>query len=209
MKISLITAFGIIFAASLTAALDKADEEGKIWLMRLNVNSKCISTFCKLFSFWIAIKNTNHIEGDMILSEEQYDNLFFQMRNGLTNEKYYWPNGIVPIAMNSNHTTEQQEYIERAIKKIESVSCIKFIPRTIEDNFIQLTVSMTIVLFTILSSKYLTLAICRRGVVVIRKLVINVVNKWWICNRPQLAPDAFWSVQSSMNFYMVSHLIQN
>lgn len=77
----------------------------------------------------------------MILTDEQKDNLFFPIRNGLIPETYRWTENIVPYAMSPNHTEKQQNDIKKAMKKIESISCIRFVPRTNQKDYIQFTVS--------------------------------------------------------------------
>ncbi|XP_055298042.1 seminal metalloprotease 1-like [Sitodiplosis mosellana] len=81
----------------------------------------------------------NHYEGDMLLNKDQLDALSSPERNGLINEKYRWPNKTVPYQLSANHTKEQQDYIEVGLKTLESVSCLKFVRRTNETQFVNLT----------------------------------------------------------------------
>lgn len=76
----------------------------------------------------------------MVLTKEQKEALFSRTRNGLILSKYRWPNKTVPYQLSSNHTKEQQDYIELALKTMESVSCLKFIKRTNEEDYVLLTV---------------------------------------------------------------------
>lgn len=103
---------------------------------------KLIEDLTQLTIKLISIDTSNGIsfDGDMILTEDQLDNLFSPARNGRIDEDFRWPNGIVPYAMNESHTKEQQDHIEKAFRKIESVSCIKFVPRTNENDYIQIMV---------------------------------------------------------------------
>ncbi|XP_031629453.1 seminal metalloprotease 1-like [Contarinia nasturtii] len=78
-------------------------------------------------------------EGDMVLTQEQIEAIFSPARNGLILEKYRWPNKTVAYQLNANHTKEQQDFIEIALKKLESVSCLKFVRRTNEEKFVNLT----------------------------------------------------------------------
>lgn len=77
----------------------------------------------------------------MLLSKKQLEELFSPARNGLISTKYRWPNEIVPYQLSMNHTQEQRDYIELALKTIESVSCVKFVRRTNEANYVDVTVS--------------------------------------------------------------------
>ena len=77
----------------------------------------------------------------MILTEEQMDELFSPARNGLISTKYRWPNKTVPYRLTHEHTREQRDYIELAVRKIESVSCLKFVRQTNQPAYIQITVS--------------------------------------------------------------------
>lgn len=76
----------------------------------------------------------------MILTQEQEDVLFSRTRNGLISKKYRWTNKTVPYQLSSDHSKEEQDYIEKGLKTLESVSCLKFVRRTNERDFIELTV---------------------------------------------------------------------
>lgn len=56
------------------------------------------------------------VEGDMRLTEEQMEDLFSPARNGLIKTKYRWPNKTVPYELNINHSKEQNDHIELALK---------------------------------------------------------------------------------------------
>lgn len=103
----------------------------------------------KRFSNWILFSFVSiivgeygdHFEGDMILDKVQMDDLFLQGRNGLLSTQYRWPNRIIPYRLSNGFTTKQKHYIELALNDIESVSCLKFVQRTNQKNFIDITVS--------------------------------------------------------------------
>lgn len=80
-------------------------------------------------------------DGDMILDDEQMEDLFSPARNGLVSTKYRWPNKTLIYQMSEQHTKEQRDYIEKALKTLESVSCVKFVKRTNEQNYVEITVS--------------------------------------------------------------------
>lgn len=77
----------------------------------------------------------------MILSQEQHVDISMPTRNGLIETKYRWPNKTMPYQLSSNHTQEQRDHIELALRTLESVSCVKFVRRTNEVDFVQLNVS--------------------------------------------------------------------
>lgn len=84
----------------------------------------------------------------MILNEHQLATLSSN-RNGLIKVDYRWPNKTVPYQLNPNHTTAQNEYILLALDVLEAVSCIRFRPRTTENNYVQMGVSVFGILFRI------------------------------------------------------------
>lgn len=77
----------------------------------------------------------------MLLSKEQIDLLFHQPRNGRRDERYRWPNNIVPYKLSLDHSRKQRKHIESALKRIESVSCIKFVRHTNEADYIEVQVN--------------------------------------------------------------------
>lgn len=75
----------------------------------------------------------------MILNQEQMN--YLNIRIGLTDTKYRWQNKTVPYSLAPENTDEQVKQIKRAIDNLESVSCLKFVERTNENDFIQIYVS--------------------------------------------------------------------
>lgn len=62
-------------------------------------------------------------------------------RTGLIAENYRWPNLVVPIQLAEGHyNAEQEAHVYKALRTIESVSCLTFVNRTTEVNFVELTV---------------------------------------------------------------------
>lgn len=78
----------------------------------------------------------------MILNEDQLAALSTSGRNGLIDEKYRWPNKTVAYQLSQNHTKAQQDFIEKGLRTLESVSCLKFVRRTNETKYVNLTVSI-------------------------------------------------------------------
>lgn len=85
----------------------------------------------------------------MELSEEQID-VVFGNRNALIDEDYRWPNAIVSYELSKNHSAGQNERILKAMKTIESVSCVKFRPRTNETDYVQFKVYVHEIFFLFL-----------------------------------------------------------
>lgn len=83
----------------------------------------------------------DYFEGDMILTEEEIDELLSPARNGLILKAYRWPNKTLPYRLTYEHTKEQRDYIELALRKIETVSCVKFVRQTNQMEYIEITVS--------------------------------------------------------------------
>lgn len=85
---------------------------------------------------------SSQFEGDIILNQEQHDYIFLgKNRNGMIEANYRWPNNTLPYKLNPNHTAEQNDYIKKALDKLESVSCLKFVPYTNQTDYIQLEVN--------------------------------------------------------------------
>lgn len=76
----------------------------------------------------------------MILNQDQLKAIASptssSLKNGLIDQKYRWPNKTVPYQLSSAHTKEQQDYIEEALRQLEAVSCVKFVRRTNETNYV-------------------------------------------------------------------------
>ncbi|KFB47517.1 AGAP012881-PA-like protein [Anopheles sinensis] len=81
----------------------------------------------------------------MVLSDEQQD----AVNKGYTSIvddsiTYKWPNGVVPYALdNSVFSLTQRNSIESALQEIELVSCVRFVRRTTEKDYIFVTGSAT------------------------------------------------------------------
>ncbi|XP_055527782.1 zinc metalloproteinase nas-4-like [Wyeomyia smithii] len=70
---------------------------------------------------------SGNFEGDMVLSNEQRS-IRNHNRNGLLNEKYRWPNNTVHYKIiPENFTSEQIDYIHKALNTIANVSCLTFV----------------------------------------------------------------------------------
>lgn len=86
-----------------------------------------------------------YFEGDMILATANQTTKANVSLNGLVNPIYRWPNTRrVPYELNAGHTFQQQRYIEYCLRVLSRMSCVKFVRRTIESDYIRLTVSVKI-----------------------------------------------------------------
>lgn len=85
----------------------------------------------------------DHFEGDMILTDEQLDALSSPERNGIISPTVRWPNKTVIYEIGAEFvSTLDRDSFVRGMKAIESVSCIKFRPRTNEKDYVRITVRL-------------------------------------------------------------------
>lgn len=88
-------------------------------------------------------EKSGQFEGDILLNERQRDAIESgNTRNGLIDLSKRWPNKVVPVRLNSNHTKEQHAFIDKALRTLESISCIKFVWHTNQVHFIGMQVSI-------------------------------------------------------------------
>lgn len=82
---------------------------------------------------------SGQFEGDIVLNADQINDL--HLRNALDEEKYSWPNNTVVYELSAGEFDPAMGfYIREALDEIEAVTCLKFIPRKEEENYIQVTV---------------------------------------------------------------------
>lgn len=63
-------------------------------------------------------------------------------RTGLIDERYRWPNNTVPVLLTEGQfDAAQEQHVYKALRTIESISCLRFVNRTLEQNFVRMTVS--------------------------------------------------------------------
>ncbi|KFM81506.1 Astacin-like metalloprotease toxin, partial [Stegodyphus mimosarum] len=77
------------------------------------------------------MENPNLIDGD-IIPEDDNDN-----RNAIVEESKLWSMGRIPYVISSN-LTDQIPLIKQAMENIENNTCIQFVPRTIEMDYINI-----------------------------------------------------------------------
>lgn len=129
-------------AFSLPLETNQAARNGKIFIKCINKWDHSNWTDQILVSKVFGSKNGDLVEGDMLLTDEQKEDLFSPARNGLIKTKYRWPNKTaIPFDFNPNHSKEQNDHIKLALKTIESVSCVRFVERTTEQEYISIMVT--------------------------------------------------------------------
>ncbi|XP_052892120.1 zinc metalloproteinase nas-14-like [Anopheles moucheti] len=80
------------------------------------------------------------VSEDLVLRSEQVHSLWGHKRSTLASTSSRWPGGIVLFSIFEQHFTSAQiEHIEKAMAHIESHSCVKFVKRTVESNFVNIT----------------------------------------------------------------------
>lgn len=90
-------------------------------------------------------------EGDMDLTDDQLAAIIGE-RNVINGDNYRWPNNTVPYVLSEKHTKEQHEFIVKAMKEIESHTCITFKERSNENDYLQFEVGY----FCLFHDPYLT-----------------------------------------------------
>jgi len=76
-------------------------------------------------------------QGDMVLSEKQERVLKGMDRTGLVDVNMRWPDRVIPYVISDVFNAAQVDYIERGLRELERVSCLTFVPRTNEVNYVR------------------------------------------------------------------------
>ncbi|XP_040152821.1 zinc metalloproteinase nas-4 isoform X1 [Anopheles arabiensis] len=71
----------------------------------------------------------SYVEGDMLIDRPEG-------RNGLSNTATRWPNGVVPFVISGNFDAKGMQLIEQAINEYHTKTCIRFVPRMGEKNYV-------------------------------------------------------------------------
>lgn len=95
----------------------------------------------KIKNFRLAGELNDKFQGDIILTKKQEEELFGLHRTGLVNENYRWPNNTVVYEISTAFAQDRVESIELGLRRIEEVTCIRFVKRTTEVNYVYVTVS--------------------------------------------------------------------
>jgi len=78
-------------------------------------------------------------QGDMVLTEDQKRMLLGTDRTGLIDTRYRWPERIVPYTISSVFDAQQLAHIQRGLREIENATCIRFVERTDEVSYVDVT----------------------------------------------------------------------
>uniref|UniRef100_A0A182PSQ9 Metalloendopeptidase n=1 Tax=Anopheles epiroticus TaxID=199890 RepID=A0A182PSQ9_9DIPT len=71
----------------------------------------------------------SYVEGDILIDRPGG-------RNGLSNTATRWPKGVVPFVISGNFDAKGMQLIEQAINEYHTKTCIRFVPRMGEANYI-------------------------------------------------------------------------
>lgn len=74
-----------------------------------------------------------YLEGDILIPKRS-----LIMKNGVTSQSSRWPNGIVPYEIRGNFNARDMSHIEHAINEYHRRTCIRFVPRTNEQDYISI-----------------------------------------------------------------------
>lgn len=146
---------------------------------------KCSLVKLNWFSSWSGGEYGNHFEGDIAMTPEQLNAIKISSRNGIINTKYRWPNKTVTYRLSPHHSRRQNHMIEHAMQLLEFVSCVKFVERTDEMNYLQFTVSFHD--FSFIKIHCQQVKIFRREILaVVQNLDTEIKYKYWIWVRSAL-----------------------
>jgi Astacin (Peptidase family M12A) len=70
-----------------------------------------------------------YLEGDMIQTQKQG-------RNGMIEDIYHWPYGIVPYVINGTFDDQQKGVLQEAFEAYHQHTCVRFVERTNENDYI-------------------------------------------------------------------------
>lgn len=75
-----------------------------------------------------------YLEGDILIPKR----LMLTTKNGITSQSSRWPKGIVPYEIRGNFNARDRSIIEHAINEYHRRTCIRFIPRTTERDYVSI-----------------------------------------------------------------------
>ncbi|XP_069936402.1 zinc metalloproteinase nas-13-like [Cherax quadricarinatus] len=61
-----------------------------------------------------------------------------QARNAVNEIDRRWPNGVIPYVISSSYNKQERATIAMAVSKYHSTTCIRFVPRTVERDYIHI-----------------------------------------------------------------------
>ncbi|KZS07374.1 putative Metalloendopeptidase [Daphnia magna] len=63
-----------------------------------------------------------------------------QLRNAIIGRNYRWPNAVIPDVISASFNLEGRSAIARALMEYHNKTCIRFLPRSIQPDYIVLIV---------------------------------------------------------------------
>lgn len=87
---------------------------------------------------------SGQFEGDIVLTNAQEEAILGKKRNGLIDVTTRWVNNIVPYEITDQLNESQAASVVEGLERIEAASCIKFVVRTTETDYVEVTVSTRI-----------------------------------------------------------------
>ncbi|XP_057380411.1 zinc metalloproteinase nas-4-like [Daphnia carinata] len=81
---------------------------------------------------WVAPRHAaNLFEGDISGVQS-----IQELRNAIVGRNYRWPNAVIPYIIGTPFTMEERSVIARALMEYHNKTCIRFVPRTIQPDYI-------------------------------------------------------------------------
>lgn len=74
-----------------------------------------------------------YLEGDILIPKKM-----LIMKNGITSQSSRWPKGIVPYEIRGSFDAHAMSIIEHAIREYQRRTCIRFVPRSSEQDYISI-----------------------------------------------------------------------
>ncbi|EFX86899.1 hypothetical protein DAPPUDRAFT_221724 [Daphnia pulex] len=96
--------------------------------LKSGISSKADKTNSNLFIPWKK-QHPGLVEGDIMPTDK---------KNAIINPGGLWPNKIIPYVIDSTYSTEQRNIIASAMDAYHTKTCIRFVPRTTETNYIKI-----------------------------------------------------------------------
>ena len=84
------------------------------------------------------MENPNFFQGDIKLTEQMKKYSSISLYFGISNSNYHWPGGKIYYENTLSNIPSFNVLLRKAIKEIEDMTCIRFIKRTTEPDYIKI-----------------------------------------------------------------------
>ncbi len=74
-----------------------------------------------------------YFEGDILTPREKVG------RNGIAHPAYRWTDATIPYIISGTFSQQEKKQLERAFKEYHTKTCVKFVPRTSQADYISIT----------------------------------------------------------------------